>query len=107
MSDSAPGINKVPEKAPAKVRITEDRMKAYVMLPRLLPGATPAQYTVNTNEAVVWSIIGDTAKITSQSGNMCMVKEVDSGRFGVNTLRVELVTDSSMYAEKEIEIVFL
>lgn len=46
MSDSAPGINKVPEKAPAKVRITEDRMKAYVMLPRLLPGATPAQYTV-------------------------------------------------------------
>ena len=45
MSDSAPEINKVPEKAPAKVRITEDRMKAYVMLPRLLPGTAPAQYT--------------------------------------------------------------
>ena len=45
MSDSAPEINKVPEKAPAKVRITEDRMKAYVMLPRLFPGTAPAQYT--------------------------------------------------------------
>ena len=68
---------------------------------------TPVQYTVNTNEAVIWSIIGDTAKITSQSGNMCMVKEVDSMTFGTSVLRVELVSDSTQYAEKSIEIVFM
>lgn len=68
---------------------------------------TPVQYTVNTDEVVTWSIIGDTAKIISQSGNMCILQEVDSTKFGISILRAELVVDSSVYAEKEIEIVFM
>lgn len=68
---------------------------------------TPQTYTVNTDKEVAWSISGDTAKIISQDGNTCKVSEVSKDRFGLNTLRVELVEDSAQFAEMEINIVYM
>jgi hypothetical protein len=77
----------------------ETRVKVY---------STPYTYTVNTDEPVVWSIVsGTTAKISSQEGNSCQVVEVSKQQFGKNTLRVELVSDPTVFAELEIEVVFM
>lgn len=67
----------------------------------------PQTFTVNTNLDVVWSIVGTTAKIQSVNGNSCVVTYVDSMQFGSNILRCELVSDSSVFTEKSIEIVFM
>ena len=67
----------------------------------------PQSFTVNTTEPVTWSISGGYAKIQSTNGNSCVVTYVDSMQFGTDTLRVELVADSSVFAEKTIEIVFM
>lgn len=67
----------------------------------------PQTFIVNTTEPVEWSIIGTTAKIQSVNGNSCVVTYVDSMQFGSNALRCELISDSSVFAEKSIEIVFM
>ena len=67
----------------------------------------PQTFIVNTTEPVVWSISGGTAKIQSVNGNSCVVTYVDSMQFGSNILRCELVSDSSVFVEKAIEIVFM
>lgn len=68
---------------------------------------TPQTFTVNTDLEVVWSIVGTTAKIQSVDGNSCVVTHVNSMDFGSNILRVELVSDNAVFAEKPVEIVFM
>ena len=50
---------------------------------------------------------GTTAKIQSVDGNSCVVTHVSSMDFGSNILRVELVSDNAVFAEKPVEIVFM
>jgi hypothetical protein len=67
----------------------------------------PQTYIVNSDLEVVWSISGTTAKIQNISGNSCVVTYVNSMQFGSNILRCELVSDSNVFVEKSIEIVFM
>ena len=96
-----------PIKTPTEPEPTDPITLVITGVDRISVYDNPQTYTVNTTEPVEWSISGGTAKIQNVNGNSCVVTYVDSMQFGSNILRCELVSDSSVFAEKSIEIVFM
>lgn len=64
-------------------------------------------YTVNTNEPVTWTLQENKAiKIASIDGSTCYISPVSSRDIGEATLRVELVSDPSQFAEFLLQLFY-
>lgn len=65
------------------------------------------EYTVNTDKAVTWSLdTEDYVYIAEVDNNKCYLNPVDIGSIGDSILRVELVGDSSQFAEMFIGLYY-
>lgn len=63
-------------------------------------------YTVNTNQAVKWTLSNNKTLKIESDGNNCIVNPISTSKIGKTTLRVELVEDSSKYVEKIISLYY-
>lgn len=63
-------------------------------------------YKTNTDKDVKWSLSGDKVLDMEMDGNNCIINPVSTSMIGRTVLRVELVEDSSIYAEKTISLYY-
>lgn len=64
------------------------------------------EYTLDTNEDVVWSISpGDILEITKQIENKCWIDPIGTSKIGKSVLRAQIV-GSEVYYEKTIELFY-